>query len=92
MFGYQAVEVVVFAGEIGVGPGERSDRIFGVLESGFGEDGFFLKAGGNDGCLERFFVGQVFVDRGRADAEVLRDTAHRERRDATFFQELAGGG
>lgn len=34
-------------------------------------------------------MGQVFVDPRGADADLLRDTAHRERLDASFFQELA---
>jgi hypothetical protein len=55
--GHQAVEVGVFASEVAVGAGERSERVVGVLERGFEAGGLFLKSARDDGCLECVFVG-----------------------------------
>ena len=81
----------MFASEVAVRAGERPERVVSVLERGFEEGGLFLKSCRDDGCLERFLVGEVFIDRGRSDAEALSDPAHRERFDAFFLQELPGG-
>ena len=89
LVGHQAVEVGVGEGEAPVGRAERCERVVASLDGSLERLGLLLEGGRDDRRLERRLVGEVLVERRRADPEALGDAAHRERIQALVLEDLA---
>ena len=92
LIGHQAVEVGVGTGEAPVGRGDVGERLGASVDGLFEDLGLLLEGGRDDRRFERRLVGEVLVERGRADPEALCDAPHGERLETLVVQDLAGGG
>ena len=73
-----------------VGGAQRGQRFGGTVGGGVEGLGRFLEAGGDEGDFEGGLVGQVLVQRRRADAEPVGEASHGQRLGAFGFQQFPG--
>jgi hypothetical protein len=89
---HQPVEVRLRPRELPIGARQGAQRIGRIRCGAFEGIGELGESVGDDRRLDRGLVGEVLVQRGRADAQAIGEAPHRQALDALLLEELAGGG
>ena len=90
-FGHEPVQLGMAFGERAVGGDQSGQRFGGAVGGGVEGRGRLLEAGGDECGFEGGLVGQVLVQRRRADAEPVGEASHGQRLGAFGFQQFPGG-